>query len=165
MFIELLKQKTPITDTLYLRYDINSFISAELAGINIFDIGGVFDEPKKAVQLLKFGLADCFSSLGISEPSCSNIAAELADIPTVPNMVAVAIAGALPEPIKGVSDSGGGKPADMRVLHSRYVDVMGRTDEEFFKSTLREVLDRWDKYAIFHGYKKAPETFRQYDDD
>lgn len=165
MFTELLKQKTPVTDTLYLRFDINSFISAELAGINIFDINNVFTEPKKAVELLKIGLADCLNSLGISEPLLSEIAAELIALPDISDIIASAITGALPEPIRGAAPSKSGKPADMRVLRSRYVDIMGRSDEEFLSSTLREVLDRWDKYAIFHGYKKAPQTFRQYDDD
>ena len=48
---------------------------------------------------------------------------------------------------------------------SMFVDVMGASRVEFMSSTLREVSERWERYAIAMGYQKPVETFRWFDDD
>lgn len=53
---------------------------------------------------------------------------------------------------------------DYRKLYTLYVDVMHRTDAEFWGATLREIIDRWQSFAICKGYAKPPKRMRLYDD-
>lgn len=53
---------------------------------------------------------------------------------------------------------------DYQKLYTLYVDVMHRTDEEFWGATLGEIIARWQSYAICKGYAKPPKKMRLYDD-
>ena len=70
--------------------------------------------------------------------------------------VLAATTAALPAPIVG-SKPTDEKP-DFKKLRSLFIDIMGRTDEEFMYSTLYEITDRWNDYATFkdsRAYKYA----------
>ena len=72
------------------------------------------------------------------------------------------IGGARTAPIVG-SKPTEEKP-DFKKLRSLFIDIMGRTEEEFTYSTLYEITYRWNDYATFMGYKAPTERFVQYDD-
>ena len=165
MFEKILKSKINLTDTLYLRFDINAMIKAEQAGIDIFDLSDSFMNYKKAVKLLGIGLAACLAENGIPESKTDELISRLIKKIGVKELtlsMQMAILSALPDPIIGAKPDS--KKADFSKLYSLFVDVMGRTEQEFMSLTVREVLRRWDDYAAFNGYKKPDVTFTQYDD-
>lgn len=43
------------------------------------------------------------------------------------------------------------------MLRTVYVDILRRPEKEFYRSTLREIFERYDSYAICKGWKKEPE--------
>lgn len=161
MFAELDKAKVSLTERLYLRYDIGAFIKAELAGIDVF--GG-----KVSPALVAYGLGACLEELDITDESQQKeVLSAMIDAcgtVTLKQAVADAIALAMPLPIVGSAGKAGGEP-DMRQIRFYFCDIMGKSEAEFLKCTIREVLDRWDRYAVFNGYKKAPVPFSYYDDD
>ncbi len=159
MFKELLKSKIPITDTLYLRYDINALIKAEEKNINPFALQ--FPIP---LDYLRVGLDCCFSELGLSDVQCSEVVSQTVKLPWeyLQSKVLEATKQALPPPIIG-SKYDGTKP-DFKKLRDLFVDIMGRTNEEFLSSTLAEITERWNDYAVFNGYIPPAQTFKQFDD-
>lgn len=48
-------------------------------------------------------------------------------------------------------------------LYSMVCDVMGKPDEFYWRSTPRELMSRWQTYAIAKGYMKPPERVQMYD--
>lgn len=54
---------------------------------------------------------------------------------------------------------------DYKKLITLFVDVMQRPQEEFWNSTLGEIIDRWQSYSICMGYSKPPKRMQLYDDD
>lgn len=160
MFTELLNKKIYITDTLYLRYDIKAFIEAEEKGISPFEL--TFPLP---LDYIRAGLRCCFDELGFSSAQRSEIVSDLTTQLSqeyLQDRVLAATTAALPAPIVG-SKPTEEKP-DFKKLRSLFIDIMGRTEEEFTYSTLYEITDRWNDYATFMGYKAPTERFVQYDD-
>ncbi len=166
MFKEILKSKINITDNLYLRFDIKALITAETEGIDIFDLANAIKEPKKVFTLLKIGMADCFGNA--TKNVISRVVAKIIenyDADTISLLLQAAILDALPAPVLGGDGKTDRKNFDISGIYSLFVDVMGRTDEEFMSLTLREVMRRWDSYAIFNGYKKPGIEIKTFDDD
>ena len=160
MFTELLNKKIYITDTLYLRYDIKAFIEAEEKSVNPFEL--TFPLP---LGYIRAGLRCCFDELGLSQTQRSEVMADI--ISTLPQeflqaKIIEATSEALPAPIVG-SKPTNEKP-NFKKLRNLFLDIMGRTEEEFLHSTLYEITDRWNDYATFMGYKAPTERFVQYDD-
>lgn len=161
MFTELLNKKIYITDTLYLRYDIKAFIEAEEKGISPFEL--TFPLP---LDYIRAGLRCCFDELGFSSAQRSEIVSDLTTQLSqeyLQDRVLAATTAALPAPIVG-SKPTDEKP-DFKKLRNLFLDIMGRSKEEFLYSTLYEITDRWNDYATFMGYKAPTERFVQYDDD
>ena len=161
MFKELLKTKTPITDTLYLRYDIQAFINAEIKGINPFKL-----RIPIPIEYFRVGLRCCFDELGLKAPEQSEIVSEIVEkLPSdyIQRQILEATSNAFPPPTIGAKPDD--KEADFRNLRSLFVDVMRRSEEEFLTSTPAEITERWNNYAVYKGYKKPVETFKQFDDD
>lgn len=160
MFAELLKKKIYITDTLYLRYDIKAFIKAEQSGIDPFSL--TLPVP---LAYVRAGLECCFDELKFSQTQRSEVTAGI--VSTLPQellqaKILQATSEALPAPIVG-SKPTKEKP-DFKKLRNLFLDIMRRTEEEFMRSTLYEITDRWNDYAVFMGYKAPAERFVQYDD-
>ena len=55
------------------------------------------------------------------------------------------------------------KPPDFGRLRCLICDVMRKPEEFFWRSTLRELISRWQEYAEFKGYAKKPERMEMYD--
>ena len=56
-----------------------------------------------------------------------------------------------------------GQPPDMARLRALVCDVMRKPEEFFWRSTLRELLARWQDFAEIKGYAKKPERMELYD--
>ena len=50
-------------------------------------------------------------------------------------------------------------------LRTLICDVMGKSDEFFWNSTLRELIDRWREYAVAMGYSEEPERVLEVDEE
>lgn len=50
-------------------------------------------------------------------------------------------------------------------MRSLYVDVLGRPEREFWRSTFREISQRWIAYAACMGYIKPVEEVQVFDDE
>lgn len=50
-------------------------------------------------------------------------------------------------------------------LRALVCDVMGKSEEFFWGSTLAELLERWQEYAVAMGYAEEPERILEYDDE
>lgn len=56
-----------------------------------------------------------------------------------------------------------GKPPDMKRLRTLVCDVMRKPEEFFWRSTLRELFERWQDYAEVKGFVKKPERMELFD--
>lgn len=171
MFLELERRCFPFSvgnAELYLRFDNKALLETEKSGFDIFD----FNAERLTVKAAK-----CFLTCGLRRYAEENRpeeiedhAAELADkiIRAVsPKDISAVIAGAvlaaMPKPIIGAK-SGKNEKADFTRIFCYFCDIMGKPEELFWDLTLREVFQRWDAYAVFHGYKEAPLEVKRYDD-
>ncbi len=50
-------------------------------------------------------------------------------------------------------------------LRTLICDVMGKSDEFFWNSTLRELIGRWKEYAVAMGYSEEPERVLEFDEE
>jgi hypothetical protein len=53
------------------------------------------------------------------------------------------------------------KSVDFKFFRLIFCDIMGKPDELFYKSTLREVCERWDLFAVHKGWKNAPTEIKK----
>lgn len=146
---------------LCLRYDMNALLRLEREGLTYEDI---FAEKTSGEVLLKFlraGLAEDIGEqreIGLLETlGAAGLWAHLRAAVTL----------ALPEydPLiipDTTPPKGDGKP-DYARLRTLVCDVMKKPEEFFWKSTLRELLARWQSYAVAKGYAKEPERVQMFD--
>lgn len=85
------------------------------------------------------------------------------DLPALKEEIICAIIAALPEP-KNTDEA---PKKAMHEGHERamYVDVIGRSDREYWSSTKKEIADRIECYMEVKGYKDTAELVQEYDDD
>lgn len=50
-------------------------------------------------------------------------------------------------------------------LRALICDVMGKPEGFFWDSTLAELLERWQEYAVAMGYSEEPERILEYDEE
>lgn len=174
MFIELERQNVPFSvgeAEFYLRFDNRALLEIEKAGFDIFQFDAAHLTAKSAKCFLKNGLRcwyeECeerrFEETDLEETAGKII--QLCGAEQTAGIIAAGMLQALAEPVIGAKppkDGNGG--ADFSRLFGFWCDIMGKPEELFWKLTLREVIQRWDNYAIFMGYKKAPVEVRKYDD-
>lgn len=60
-------------------------------------------------------------------------------------------------------DSISGAKPDMKKLRCLICDIMGKPESFFRRSTLRELLERWQEYAVVKGLAKEPERMEMFD--
>lgn len=146
---------------LYLRYDMDALLRLEREGLVIDDI---FGEEVSGAVLLKFlraGLTEDIGEqreIGLMETlGAAGLWAHLRAAVTL----------ALPEydPLiipDTTAPKGDGKP-DYARLRTLVCDVMKKPEEFFWGSTLRELLARWQGYAVAKGYAKESERVQMFD--
>lgn len=173
MFIELERTVVPFSvgeAEFYLRFDNRALLEIEKAGYDIFQFDAAHLTARSAKCFLKNGLRCWYEEYrehdldGELEEVAGKVL-RLCGAEQVSGLIAAGMLQALPESVIGAkppkdSDSG----ADFSRLFGFWCDIMGKPEELFWELTLREVLQRWDAYAIFMGYKQAPVEVRKYDD-
>ena len=111
------------------------------------------------------GLSCCFNEIGLKAPEQAEVISEVIErLPSeyIQQKILEATSAAVPPPI--IVAKSDDKEADFRNLRSLFVDIMRRSEEEFLTSTPAEITERWNNYAVFKGYKKPVEPFKQFDD-
>lgn len=167
MFIEIDKKRTefPFGEAvLWLRFDNRALLSIEKAGFNPFDTRVISDSASAARIFISEGLRDCTEKLGASERMAEITNALMSDnSERITELIQRAILEALPADVFTAKSNGGAR-GNAGILLSAYCDIMHKPEEEFWSSTLREVTERWERYAILKGYKKAPIQIKRFDD-
>lgn len=168
MYKELSKQKLNFRfgkAELWLRYDIEACMNIENAGFLPLDILSVQKNAKAVRVFLTNGLSDWYRNTE-REAELSEIVNALmkSGSSEIINAISEAVLLAHPRPALGNAKKTAGGHGDMRSMQTLYCDVMGKSDESFMRSTFREALERWERYAEATGRKKPVEVFNQYDD-
>ena len=174
MFIELERQVVPFSvgeAEFYLRFDNRALLEIEKAGFDIFQFDAAHLTAKAAKGFLKNGIRCWYEESGkhsFEQTELDETAGKIIRLcgpEQISGIIAAGMLQALPEPVIGAKPP---KDTDSNTDFSRlfgfFCDIMGKSEELFWELTLREVLQRWDAYAIFMGYKKAPVEVRKYDD-
>lgn len=147
---------------LHLRYDMNALLNLEREGLEFNAILGDSVRGVTVLQFLHAGLTEeigrerevgIISAMGVDEVWEHCRAAVLMSLPEYDPLE-------IPEP----SPTKNSKP-DYRKLHTLICDVMRKPEELFWSSTLRELLSRWQDYAVVKGYMKPPERMELYDSE
>ena len=144
---------------LHLRYDMNALLRLEQAGFNYLDIFDTADE-KAIVEFLAAGLIE-----NIGRERAVSIVEKLG-VPVIKTVCEAAMIMALPEydpTIIPDTKSGGQNGFDFAKLRSMLCDEMGKPEELFWSSTIREIYGRWEAYAELKGYSKPVERMEMYD--
>ena len=56
-----------------------------------------------------------------------------------------------------------GEAMDYRRLRCLVCDVMRKPEEFFWSSTIRELVERWQDFAVVKGFAKKPERMQMFD--
>lgn len=68
-----------------------------------------------------------------------------------------------PDPLVIPENTGESGELDFAMLRTLVCDVMRKDEDFFWQSTLRELLTRWQKFAVAKGYRKPPQRMELYD--
>lgn len=168
MFIELEKKRIEFSfgkGVIWFRFDNKAFLNIEKKGLSPFDTRVLYENSAAARAFIREGLQNCLKELGITEKETELInSLMMGNKEELIHTIQLAVLEALPADTlsKEVKQGGGGGNAG--TLLSVYCDIMGRSEEEFWNATLREVTERWDNYSILKGYKQAPLQVQRFDD-
>lgn len=145
-----------------LRYTLGSFLALEKQGLNYTD---VFAERLTAGKIMAFFCA------GIAEKIDAQRLQKIADAIGFEKLwehCAAAVAASLPKPDPSIvrkPRTSNEKEFSFARLRTLICDVMGKSEEFFWSSTLAELIARWQEYAIAMGYAKEPERIMEFDDE
>lgn len=171
MFTELERSVFPFSvgkAEFYLRFDNRALLEIEKQGFDFFETAAQGFTAKSAKCFLECGLR-CWAESGGLNHHAENLKAvadkTAAALPAdkLSEMLMQAVLSALPKPVLGAKADKKEK-GDFTGIFYYFCDIMGKPEKLFWELTLREVFERWDSYAIFHGYKKAPIEVKRYDD-
>ena len=144
---------------LYLRFDMAALLQLEKLNIDLYK--GLLTEEQKRTAFCA-GLKDCLAEMDVDEDYVFRIA-KLYEGDELSRLIEGAVLLSLPEPVVGAKPKPG--RTDFVQLFSLFCDVMGKPDELFWKSTVREIIQRWEKYAEIMGYKKPAEKVKEFEDE
>lgn len=143
---------------LYLRYDMAALLKLEKSNIDLYK--GIVIELLKRVAF-RIGLESCIAETDIDEKYIYDVEAAMS-ADEIGKLVEEATLLSLPDPVVGAKPKPGS--TDYVQLFALFCDIMGKPDELFWSSTVKEIIQRWDKYAEINGYKKPAEKVRRYED-
>lgn len=161
MLTELKEQRYSFTcggSEITLRYDMTALLRLEERGYSYMEI---FGESVTGGQLCCF--LECGAVGGLPEPA-ENILRDVGG-QSLWEHCRRAMALAMPEHDPLVIDipESPGKPPDMARLRVLVCDIMRKPERFFWRSTLRELLARWQDFAEIKGFAKKPERMELYD--
>ncbi len=144
-----------------MRYSLADFLALEKLGIGYMDI---FAEKLTAEKILTFfmiGLTEKMSDETIEK------FVECVGFEALWNHSRSAMEQAFPKPDPLVIPEFSAEKGEFSFLRLRALvcDVMGKSEEFFWNSTLAELLERWQEYAYAMGYAKPPQRVQRYDEE
>lgn len=158
MFTELLPQRYEFEcggRVISLRYDMTAFLRLEERGISYADIFGDRITGAVLCEFLRVGGYPDKPELILHEMGGAELWRCLRE--------AVMLALPMKDPLViDIPDSAPGEP-DMKQLRGLICDIMGKPEEFFWSSTMRELFERWQAFAVAKGYMKKPERMQMYD--
>ena len=145
-----------------LRYNLASFLALEQRGLTYKAIFNDTVDNNIIYAFLSAGLVD-----NIDDTRLNRIIYIMGDkiIGHIQQAVLLALPKDDPLSIELPSPPSEKEDVDYRKLYTLFVDIMQRTDADFWNSTLSEIIDRWQSYSICKGYSKPPKRMKLYDDD
>lgn len=142
---------------LHLRYDMSALLKLEQAGHEFTDIFGSTDR-EAITDYLSAGVAE-----DIGRQRAEGIVRVLGE-QAVKAACCAAMITALPEYDPAViPDTNSNEGFDFGKLRCMLCDEMGKPDELFWRSTIREIYLRWEAYARLKGYAKPVERMEMFD--
>ncbi len=143
-----------------LRYTLAALLSLEEQGLTFSDI---FKEKLTGDEILKF------FSAGLCEKLPEEYVLKTAEALGYERLwehCAEAMLEAFPKPEKNVvprPQSPENEEFSFARLRALICDVMGKSEEFFWSSTLAELIARWHEYAVAMGYAEEPERILEFD--
>lgn len=172
MFIEADRCITPFRfgkAELWFRYDNMAFLNIEKDGYEPLNILKYIKDPKAVRSFLRHGLYNWGKAYGYSDNDISDTANILMLVEEYSDDIIItienAVISALPPVSFGKKKENNKEKWDVRPLMTCFCDIMGRSTEEFWSSTLREIHERWERYGMATGKIKPVEEFSIFDDD
>lgn len=156
------------------RYSLNSLLCLEMCCRPIEEILKIPVEKwsiEDILQLTRAALCDLpGNKQAVVNRDWKNIKPDIAELGTMIDIqdlrilrfeLADAVISSLPKPVIGAETKG--SEVDYLSLRGVYCDVMGRSDKEFWTSTLGEIKQRTDTYMELKGYKKPVEKVQMFE--
>ena len=140
--------------TITLRYDMAALLRLERRGLSY---GDIFAERITGRELALF-----LEAAGADDPT--GILRECGAM-RVWEEIRAAVLLALPErdPLSLDFPEETGGAMDYRRLRCLVCDVMRKPEEFFWGSTIRELVERWQDFAVVKGFAKKPERMQMFD--
>lgn len=158
MFTELTRQYYRFEcggSVISLRYDMTAFLRLEERGIAYTDIFGERTTGKVLCEFLQVGGYTDEPELILHETGGRALWEHI--------QAAVRLALPVRDPlIVDVPEEHSGEP-DMKQLRGLICDIMRKPEEFFWSSTMRELVERWQAFAVARGFMKKPERMQMYD--
>lgn len=148
-----------------LRFTLRSFLELEQRGLKYSDI---FEERVNGKTILEFFRAGLVQPIG--DEKLPQIA-EIVGYETLWNYCLQAVLQAFPKREENVVQKPPSPPSSNNEefsfarLRALICDIMGKSEEFFWNSTLGELLERWTEYAWAMGYAEEPEKILEFDDE
>lgn len=168
MLTELLPQSVKFNfgeGVIELRFTLRSFLELEQRGLKYSNI---FEERVNGKTILEFFRAGLVQPIG--DEKLPQIA-EIVGYETLWSYCLQGVLQAFPKREENVVQKPPSPPssnneefsfARLRVL---ICDIMGKSEEFFWNSTLGELIERWTEYARAMGYAEEPEKILEFDDE
>lgn len=165
MLTELLPQSVRFQfgeGVIELRFTLRSFLELEKRGLKYSDI---FEERVNGKTILEFFRAGLV--LPIEDETLPQIA-EIVGYETLWSYCLQGVLQAFPKREENVVQkppSSNNEEFSFVRLRTLVCDIMGKSEEFFWNSTLGELLERWTEYARAMGYAEEPEKILEFDDE
>lgn len=147
---------TALDRTITLRYDMTALLELERGGLSYEDI---FAERISGGALVKFLEA------GSKEPLDGLEILRTIGALSLWEHIRAAVMLALPvrDPLCVDVSENNSEPPDMVRLRCLVCDIMRKSEDFFWSSTLRELFERWQEFAEVKGYTKPRDRMQMFD--
>ena len=144
-----------------MRYTLADFLALEKSGIAYLDI---FAAKLTADKIMAFF---CAGLVGELPDEMIEKLVECVGFEVIWDHCRAAMEMALPKRDPLVIPDSSAEKGEFSFLRLRALvcDVMGKSEEFFWGSTLVELLERWQEYAVAMGYAKPPQRVQRYDEE
>lgn len=165
MFTELLPQQYEFElgeGVIALRFTLKAFLELEQRGLKYTDI---FAEKVSGRVILEFFRAGLVTPI---EPGKLGNVAEIIGFEKLLGHCIEAVLLAFPKRKENVvtkPPSPNDEEFSFLRLRALICDVMGKSEEFFWESTIGELIERWVEYGTAMGYIEEPEKILEFDDE